>query len=67
MEGYGIYQTGAPPNLRRSDYDTTADFFTPDSARGAALSVAVMIVASALFLTILKRSGFRAMVAVGRS
>lgn len=40
---------------------------TPDTARGAAVSVGVLLVASALFLTILKRSGFRAMVAVGRS
>lgn len=38
-----------------------------DDAKGAAVYVAVMIVGCALFLTVLKRSGFRAMVAVGRS
>lgn len=38
-----------------------------NDAQGAAVSVAIMIVGAALFLTILKRSGFRAMVAVGRS
>jgi hypothetical protein len=41
--------------------------YAPTSAKGAAISVAVLIVSAALFLTVLKRSGFRAMVAVGRS
>lgn len=40
--------------------------FTPATVGSAALSVAVMIVVAALFLMVLKRSGFRAMVAVGR-
>ncbi|HMC97433.1 MAG TPA: hypothetical protein VKG92_07270 [Flavobacteriales bacterium] len=40
--------------------------FTPNDTKGAALSVAVMIVGAAIFLALLKRSGFRAMVAVGR-
>lgn len=38
----------------------------PDDFKGAAVSVAFLLVGSALFLTLLKRSGFRAMVAVGR-
>lgn len=36
------------------------------SAGGAAISVGVMIAVAAAFLAILKRSGFRAMIAVGR-
>jgi hypothetical protein len=35
-------------------------------AKDAAVSVAVMIVMAAVVLTALKKSGFRAMVAVGR-
>ena len=34
--------------------------------KDAAISVAVMIVSAAVVLTVLKKSGFRAMVAVGR-
>lgn len=37
------------------------------SVGSAAISVAVMIVAATLILTVMKKSGFRAMVAVGRS
>lgn len=43
---------------------STVDF-SPESTQGAALSVAVMLVASVLFLAVLKKSGLRAMVAVG--
>lgn len=39
----------------------------PSSPRAAAISIAIMIALAAIFLTVLKRSGFRAMVAVGRS
>lgn len=42
------------------------DFF-PDDAGSAAISVGVMLASAVIFLAILKRSGFRAMVAVGRS
>lgn len=41
--------------------------FNPDNPRNAAISIAVMIGLAAIFLTLLKRSGLRAMVAVGRS
>jgi hypothetical protein len=37
------------------------------SAQGAAIYVGVMIALSAVFLAVMKKSGFRAMVAVGRS
>lgn len=40
--------------------------FNPDSTRNAAISIAFMIALAAIFLAVLKRSGFRAMVAVGR-
>lgn len=39
----------------------------PDDTKGAAISVAFLLVASVIVLTVMKRSGFRAMVAVGRS
>lgn len=61
LYGYGGVVNDMP-GANLDDYVT----FQPTSTRMAALSVAVMIVAAALFLTILKRSGFRAMVAVGR-
>lgn len=51
--------------MHPDDMQDYLDFQTTD-ARGAAIGVAVMIVTAAIFLTILKRSGFRAMVAVGR-
>lgn len=62
LHGYGggvvNDTTGASP----------ADYFGySGDASSAAIGVAVMIVGAAVFLTILKRSGFRAMVAVGRS
>lgn len=63
---YGGMNNAAPRVWFDAPDGDTVDF-SPDSATGAALSVAVMIVGAALFLTILKRSGFRAMVAVGRS
>lgn len=40
--------------------------FRYDDVGSAAISVAVMIVTAAVFLAVLKKSGFRAMVAVGR-
>lgn len=47
-------------------YDAShPDYAVPD-ARGAALSVAVMMVTAVIVLAVLKQSGFRAMVAVGR-
>lgn len=53
--------------MHPDDLQAPLDFNYDDgSAKGAAVSVAVMIVAAALFLTVLKKSGFRAMVAVGR-
>ena len=51
--------------MHPSDLQDYMDFNT-DEPRHAAIAVAVMIVTAALFLTVLKRSGFRAMVAVGR-
>jgi|KBSMisStandDraft_5_1062788.scaffolds.fasta_scaffold02270_11 hypothetical protein len=49
------YDGGYDPNT----YDDT-------DPKDAAVSVAVMIVMAAVVLTVLKKSGFRAMVAVGR-
>ena len=50
--------------LSSDAYDgSTYDNMEP---RDAAISVAVMIVTATLVLTVLKKSGFRAMVAVGR-
>lgn len=63
LHGYGAVVNDVP-GRSAADYGVSV---SPADARGAALSVAVMIVGAALFLTILKRSGFRAMVAVGRS
>lgn len=51
--------------MHPDDYQEYLDFST-DDARGAAIGVAVMIVTAAVFLAVLKKSGFRAMVAVGR-
>lgn len=70
MNGYGYggntsYDDGAGFALRRSAEDLVD--FTPDSARGAAVSVAVLLIACTAFLTLMKKSGFRAMVAVGRT
>lgn len=62
LHGYGGVVNDVPGN-HPGDYVT----LQPGDASTAAISVAVMIVGAAVFLTILKRSGFRAMVAVGRS
>lgn len=42
------------------------DDYPTDSAKSVALTLAFVVGLSAVFLTVLKRSGFRAMVAVGR-
>ena len=42
------------------------DMYDDTDPKDAAISVAVMIVMAAVVLTVLKKSGFRAMVAVGR-
>jgi hypothetical protein len=47
--------------------DAGLPFDLPDDAKGAAFSVAFILIAGTLVLTFLKRSGFRAMIAVGRS
>jgi hypothetical protein len=60
---------GTPPagvaHYDVGDYDDVPAGFT-DQAGNAAINVAVMVAVAAIFLTVLKRSGFRAMVAVGR-
>jgi hypothetical protein len=61
LYGYGGVANDMPGHSPMDYMD-----LSPDTAGQAALSVAVMIVGAALFLAILKRSGFRAMVAVGR-
>lgn len=48
-----------------NDYGQS-DYFSPSGARSAAFSVAMMIAFATLTLIVLKKSGFRAMVAVGR-
>jgi hypothetical protein len=57
--------TQTPYNDIPQNADDYVDM-TPGSASQAALSVAFMFGLAAVFLFILKRSGFRAMVAVGR-
>lgn len=51
--------------------DTYYDVLAPEDAysnpQNAALYVAVMLAGSAILLTLMKKSGFRAMVAVGGS
>ena len=42
------------------------DDYAATGAPGAAIYVAVMVATAAIFLTVLKKSGFKAMVAVGR-
>ena len=49
-----------------SGFDYDASMFDSQDPKDAAVSVAVMIVMAAVVLTALKKSGFRAMVAVGR-
>lgn len=61
---------GAPWSMgaNAQAYDSVGNYqdYTPDSAKSAALCLAMMVATAAIFLTVLKRSGFRAMVAVGR-
>jgi len=47
-------------------YDSATKYLGDLDAEKAAYSVAVMVVASATVIYLLKRSGFRAMVAVGK-
>lgn len=49
------------------DASQQAGMYDDQAPRDAALSVAIMIVGAAVVLTVMKKSGFRAMVAVGRS
>lgn len=51
-----------PDNYGGGMYDPTEYDY---SGRGAAVSVAMMVVFATLTLVVLKKSGFRAMVAVG--
>lgn len=51
--------------MHPNDLGDYLDFQNTDPT-GAAVGVAVMIVTAAVFLAVLKKSGFRAMVAVGR-
>lgn len=66
---YAGYTMGGRVAAPRHAPSVVEDYVTPtpDTFQGAAFAVGFMLVASVLFLTILKRSGFRAMVAVGRS
>jgi len=59
----GYYQGGS----MSTPFESGVDFAMPDDAKGAAYSVAFILIAGTLVLTFLKRSGFRAMVAIGRS
>lgn len=43
------------------------DIYDDAGVQGAAIYVGVMLVTAAVLLSIMKKSGFRAMVAVGRS
>lgn len=70
MAYLGFGGGGGQPPAGTADYDV-GDFFEdvayPMGDYGnAAVNVAVMVAVAAVFLTVLKRSGFRAMVAVGR-
>lgn len=53
-----------PYDNTRGGYDPS--LFDAPQAGDAAISVAVMIAVAAIALTVFKKSGFRAMVAVGR-
>jgi hypothetical protein len=70
MAFLGIGMNGGQPPAGFSHYDVgdfVDDVAYPMGDYGnAAVNVAVMVAVAAVFLTILKRSGFRAMVAVGR-
>ena len=48
------------------DQNDFFDMFSYENPGSAAIAVGVMVAASAVFLAILKKSGFRAMIAVGR-
>lgn len=52
--------------MHPDDYQEFPFGIDSDDPRSAAVGVAVMIVTAAVFLAVLKKSGFRAMVAVGR-
>lgn len=66
----GGYHGGGQPPAGNAHYDVgdfVDDALYPMGDYGnAAINVAVMVAVAAVFLTVLKRSGFRAMVAVGR-
>lgn len=47
-------------------FDDTTKYLGDLNASRAAYAVAIMVVAAGTFLYVLKRSGFRAMVAVGK-
>jgi hypothetical protein len=70
MAFLGIGMNGGQPPAGFSHYDVgdfVEDVTYPMGDYGnAAINVAVMVAVAAVFLTVLKRSGFRAMVAVGR-
>lgn len=63
--GYSAYE----PYMNDTASPEVVDFVgagLPDDPKSAAISVAFLLVFAALFLAVLKRSGFRAMVAIGR-
>lgn len=61
------YENYYQPQGMAAPQDAGLPYDLPDDAKGAAYSVAFILVAGTLLLTFLKRSGFRAMIAVGRS
>lgn len=65
--GFGMGGGTPPAGVAHYDVgDYVDDALSASTPGNAAVSVAVMIAVAAIFLTVLKRSGFRAMVAVGR-
>jgi hypothetical protein len=55
-----------PYNNQQGAFDSTTQYLSDLDASRAAYAVAVLLVASTSVVYLLKRSGFRAMVAVGR-
>jgi hypothetical protein len=62
----GFFGVGAAAPTAHYDVGDYTDGPMDSGLGNAAVNVAVMVVVAAVFLTVLKRSGFRAMVAVGR-
>lgn len=66
MDAYAYGTGGGFAQPFVDSFEDALDHAQGGNTRGAALSVAVMVAGAAIFLAVLKKSGFRAMVAVGR-